>query len=120
LGKITTHAQDLLDTYVVFAQPDGVEDEWVRSGLWRSASEILGVKVLPDTGGVEARRFGAATSGHAFLFSRAGELLFNGGITAVRGHAGDNPGASAILSLIIEGTAEIHETAVFGCPLLDS
>ena len=63
----------------------------------------------------EAERFGAETSGHTFLFDPSGRLLFNGGITASRGHSGDNAGESSIVSLINNHTAKIGQTFVFGC-----
>jgi hypothetical protein len=73
--------------------------------------------VLSDVDGAEARRFGAETSGHTFLFDSAGRLLFNGGITESRGHSGDNAGESAIVSLVNDRVSTRAETFVFGCSL---
>jgi hypothetical protein len=73
-----------------------------------------------DTDGREARRFGAATSGQAYLYDQSGCCLFAGGITPLRGHEGDNPGMSAILSWILEARAESTTWPVTGCPLFDS
>ena len=81
------------------------------------AAAIPGAQVLRDAGGVEAARFQAATSGQTLLYSAEGDLLFNGGITSARGHAGDNFGKSAIISLVNGGRAEHAETPVFGCTL---
>jgi hypothetical protein len=85
--------------------------------LRRSAAEIPGVSVLSDPDGAEARRFGAQTSGHTLLFDHTGRLLFSGGITQSRGHAGDNAGESAIVSLINTQAADQTKTQVFGCSL---
>jgi hypothetical protein len=87
--------------------------------LRRSAAEIPGVTVLSDVDGTEARKFGAETSGHTFLFDHLGRLLFSGGITQSRGHAGDNAGESAIVSLANTRTSSQTKTFVFGCSLLD-
>ena len=44
-------------------------------------------------------------------------LLFSGGITVARGHAGDNTGRGAIEELIDGETAVSRRTPVFGCAL---
>jgi hypothetical protein len=73
--------------------------------------------VLSDVDGVAASRLGAETSGHTFLFAADGRLLFSGGITESRGHAGDNAGESAIVSLLNNNHAQRNQTFVFGCAL---
>jgi len=75
--------------------------------------------VSVDVDGVEARRFGVATSGSTLLYDAAGNLLFLGGITGARGHSGDNAGMSAVLAGIRTGCADPDQTPVFGCSLLD-
>jgi len=77
------------------------------------------VQVMRDDDGVEAARFGAATSGQVILYDRDGGLLFTGGITASRGHAGDNDGRNAIVSLLGRGRETRHSSPVFGCSLLE-
>jgi hypothetical protein len=102
---------------VVFTKPEDVDDNWVETDLWRSAEAIPGVSVLRDDSGVEARRFGAVTSGDVMLYARDGKLLFHGGITDARGHAGDNEGRTAI-ALLLEGKpGNTKTTHVFGCRL---
>jgi hypothetical protein len=76
--------------------------------------------VIFDPDGVEARRFGAETSGHTLLFAGDGRLLFSGGITASRGHAGDNAGESVIVALVNNQTPALTRTLVFGCSLAHS
>ena len=75
--------------------------------------------MVSDLDGAEARRFGAETSGHTLLFDLDGNLLFSGGITQSRGHAGGNAGESAIVSLVNTRTADRARTLVFGCSLFD-
>ena len=81
--------------------------------------------------GAEANLFGAATSGQTMVYDPGGRLRFSGGITAARGHYGDNVGVSAIARLIdtpeFSGRAgTVHRNkpvvvastnAVYGCPL---
>jgi hypothetical protein len=120
LALLMARCQELVTASVLFYQPEDFADEWAQTDLWQSASTIPGVQVKRDRGGVEARRFQAATSGQVLLYDARGSLLFSGGITGGRGHAGDNAGRSAIVSLLTEGAAERANTFVFGCSLLDS
>jgi hypothetical protein len=119
LASIMAHSQGRLTACVVFLKPSGFSDEWEKTDLWQSAASIPGVNVIVDNDGAEADRFNAATSGQTLLYSADGRLLFSGGITASRGHSGDNAGRSAIISFANAGVADRSETAVFGCPLFD-
>jgi hypothetical protein len=73
---------------------------------------------VTDADGSEARRFGAETSGHTLLFDPNGSLLFSGGITASRGHAGRNAGESAIIAAVNGKRTDRTGTPVFGCSLI--
>lgn len=117
LAQLMVEGQGRVEVFVIFVKPDGFEEDWAKTDIWQSASIIPGVKVSVDDRGVEARRFGSQTSGQAILYSADGHLLFSGGITAARGHAGDNEGREAIVALITTGATEKRETPVFGCPL---
>jgi hypothetical protein len=92
---------------------------WTPTELWRAAEALPDARVGWDVGGAEARRFGARTSGHVVLYDRAGRLLFQGGVTAARGQAGDNAGKDAVIALLTQGRAERAATPVFGCPFGD-
>jgi hypothetical protein len=117
LEKIMAHFQDAVDASVVFLQPSAEDDDWSRTDLWRTAAAIPGVRALADVDGAEAQRFRAATSGQTFVYNDRGELLFSGGITLGRGHAGDNPGRDAIESCLSDRAPACREAPVFGCPL---
>lgn len=119
LARVVSQAQGLVEVAVLFTQPNGFADDWTESDLWRRAEEIPGVRAMRDSDGREARLYGAATSGHVVLYDTEGRLRFSGGITASRGHEGDNAGRDAIVSIITSGRAERTETFVFGCPLTD-
>jgi hypothetical protein len=118
LAEVMARVQGKVHAYVLFLKPDNSGTDWDDTDLRRAAAQIPGVAVLSDLNGTEARRFGAETSGFTLLFNSAGVLLFNGGITAARGHAGGNAGENAIISLINKNTANQTNTFVFGCSLL--
>ena len=117
LSLLIARCSNKVAAAVIFTKPADVGDNWVDTDLWRSAEAIPGVTVLRDDSGVEARRFGAVTSGEVMLYARDGKLLFHGGITDARGHAGDNEGRTAI-ALLLEGKpCNTTTTPVFGCRL---
>ena len=117
LAVLLAHAPASLTTYVLFHKPAGAPADWHATDLWQNASTIPGVTVRLDEGGTEAKRFGAATSGHTLLYDADGRLQFTGGITASRGHSGDNLGRSTILALLQDRPVQRHWTSVFGCSL---
>jgi hypothetical protein len=99
-------------------RPEGAGEGWERTDLWQRASAIPGVCVVTDPCGAEARRFGAATSGQAMLYDPAGKLLFCGGITGARGHAGGNAGFDAVLQRFqVASAMPTTQTPVYGCEL---
>jgi hypothetical protein len=108
-GKVTAH--------VLFIRPQGTGSDWEQSDLWSLARAIPGVEAIADPDGVEAARFGGATSGEVLLYTPDGHLTFAGGITSARGHEGDSPGAERIFDLVTTGHAELAVAPVFGCPL---
>ena len=88
--------------------------------IWHSAAAIPNVTVVRDDDGLEARRFGAATSGQSLLYDVNGRLLFSGGITGSRGHSGDNAGRTAMLALLQHAPPGRDSAFVFGCSLFAS
>jgi hypothetical protein len=119
LSILMTRLQGKATAAVIFVRPANLPDAWEKTELWHNAEAIPGVSVFSDMGGVEARRFGAQASGQTILYDAGGRMRFSGGITASRGHSGDNAGRSAIISLVTTGTAQTERTSVFGCSLHD-
>ena len=117
LERLMAHCQGLLSAQVWFIQPEGMAEDWVKTDLWRAAEAIPGVQVNVDHAGEEARRFQAATSGQTLLYDATGGLIFHGGITLARGHAGDNPGRDAIECLLKQTPPLSASAPVFGCAL---
>jgi hypothetical protein len=119
LNRILSRVADRLTTYVLFFRPSDFAAEWEQTDLWRAAERLPGVHVRTDEDGREARRFGSVTSGQVLLYDAAGRLRFTGGITPSRGHAGDNPGAAAVVALAGGEASGTDAAPVFGCSLLD-
>jgi len=119
LNRLLAHGNGRIAAYVLFFRPRGYPDSWTRTDLWRSAAAIPGVKVEADVDDALSRRFGAETSGYVLLYDPQGQLLFRGGITGSRGHAGDNVGESAVISQATGQKTSVTQTPVYGCPLMN-
>ena len=117
LDRILAHSDGRLRTHVVFYSDPALGPDWHHSDLWDQAAGMDGVEVHEDPHGELAQRFGALTSGQVFLYAPGGALIFQGGITAGRGRAGDSNGSRDVLALIQDPTAEPAACAVFGCAL---
>jgi hypothetical protein len=102
---------------VVFLKPREFGRDWEKSDLWRTARSIPGVALFCDDDGVECERFCARTSGETLLYDTNGRLMFHGGLTASRGHEGDNAGLSAVEGLLAGELDSPQRTPVFGCAL---
>jgi hypothetical protein len=119
LDSILQRSGGRVAAWVLFLNPGGATADWTQSATWDAARRIRGVHVIADRDGVEAERFGAATSGQVVLYDAQGTLQFSGGITGARGHVGANAGERRVIELVNTGTAEAHDHAVFGCSLHD-
>lgn len=107
-GRLAVHA-------FVYRPADGGA-EWDEDGVREALAGIPSVTTDSDANGEVARRFGALTSGQAYLYAADGRLLFSGGLTGGRGHVGPNAGASAVAALLDSAvTAGVVSTPVFGC-----
>jgi hypothetical protein len=119
LERIMAVCRPHLAANILFLEPRVPTPVWRDTDLWRRAVAISGTRCIPDPGGMEAGRFGAMTSGHVLLYDQSGKLLFSGGITAARGHEGDNPGSDAVIGFVA-GKPDLAQTIVFGCPLFEA
>lgn len=120
LAEALARAGSLPKTYVVFLKPSSMPDGWEKTDLWKQAASLPNTIVLRDDDGREAQRFGAATSGQTLLYDANGRLLFSGGITGARGHAGDNAGRASLVALLNRRPHSHASTNVFGCSLFAS
>jgi len=119
LNRLLAQSNGRIAAHVFFFRPPGYPDDWTRTDLWRSAAAIPGVTVQDDVDDALARKFGAETSGYVLLYDPHGKLLFRGGITGSRGHAGDNVGETAIISLAMGQSTAVTNTPVYGCSLMN-
>ena len=117
LEEILARAKSHPKTYILFLKPSATDASWEQTDLWKRAAALRNVTVVRDDEGVEARRFGVETSGQTLLYDNKGALVFSGGITGSRGHAGENAGELALVSLLTNGQAAQRASNVFGCSL---
>ncbi len=106
---------------LVFVPPEtAASEEWQNTKyeqvLRAGVPESL---IVPDPGGRDAERFGAATSGTVLVYDQQGIEIFRGGITDRRGGEEDNPGFRQFVEALTTGHASEAKTPwpVFGCSL---
>lgn len=116
LAQILSRCENKVFTTVCFIRPKEFDTDWEKSSLWTEAQRLK-VQTYVDIEGEEANRFEAKTSGHTLLYATDGKLIFSGGITASRGHSGDNTGRDTITTFLLENIQKQDHTFVFGCPL---
>ena len=117
LAEVLARTKTPPKTYVLLLKPEGFAEGWERTDLWRLASTLPNATVVRDDDGVEARRFGALTSGQTLLYDARGTLAFSGGITGARGHQGENVGRVELIRALNATSTRNPGTSVFGCPL---
>jgi len=117
LARLMTDIDGKVRAYVVFIKPKDETDEWVMTDLRDIAESIPNLQIVTDQDERETEIFNAQTSSLTLLYDRAGNLRFDGGITASRGHEGDNAGRSSLYQIVMEDANQNAETPVYGCPL---
>jgi hypothetical protein len=120
LAEAIARARTQPKTFVLFMTPARMAEGWERTDLWRTAAALPGVTVVRDVDGRVAREFGTVTSGQTLLYDAHGALIFSGGVTGARAHAGDNAGRRSLVALLNQQPAVTSTTRVFGCPLFHS
>lgn len=115
LARIMANATAPVVARVYVYRAPGVDPGWERTDLWSSAAAIPGVEVSADDSGAIAARFGARVSGETQLYGQDGVRTFSGGITAARGHQGDNDGRRSVLASLAGTATGLRMTPVFGC-----
>jgi len=116
LAIALTHCPNL-QAYLLFIEPEGVGETWVKSDLWSTCTTFPRCSLLVDKAGKLSAAFSAHTSGQSYLYDPAGQLIYSGGITQSRGHAGDNEGLNAIIALANREKSTVKNKPVFGCSL---
>jgi hypothetical protein len=103
--------------YVLIVMPSGAAPDFETTGARRTAGRVPGVVVRSDVGGVEARRFGAETSGDIRAYDAGGHLIYSGGVTGSRAHEGDNVYRRLLAARLEEASSGPAVGKVFGCAL---
>jgi hypothetical protein len=120
LDRLMTRLRDRVSAQVLVFKPREFPEGWERTEVWSAAERIPGVTVRVDVDGLEAARFGAATSGQVLLYDSGGRRRFSGGITTARGHRGEGLGQARIAAIVDGRLKEEFTTRVFGCALAGS
>ena len=119
LSRIIGRIGDAVALTVILYLPEEASAEDWEGDLGARVRKIPGARVLEDRDGLEAKKFGITTSGHALLFSERGTRIFSGGVTAGRGHEGENRGQRAIEAWVLsgEGSSSHRDSPTFGCAI---
>ncbi len=117
LARLTALFPNGFETRLLFYTPADKPKEWAFGKSWDAAERIPGALRILDPKGDTARQFGATTSGHVVVYSPEGRLLYSGGITPSRGHAGDSVGLTAITELLRNERPTVSTAPTFGCSL---
>jgi hypothetical protein len=117
LARLMANTDGKVKAYVVFIKPAGASEHWTDTDLRTEAEAMSNVQVIIDEESRESNIFHAQTSSLTLLYDRDGKLRFNGGITASRGHEGDNAGSRKIFEIVTSADDMTGEWFVFGCPL---
>jgi hypothetical protein len=118
LGYILSRCGHRVSVHALLYSPTHLPQGWGQSGIEQDLTALPDVHIWPDRAGAEARRFGVETSGHVVLYDGQGRLAYSGGITAARGHRGENDGQAAVTDRILGKGGDQPGSPVFGCPLL--
>lgn len=117
LHRILAKTKGKMGVSILVYMPRGEQREWQNGALLNEAKSIPAVSILSDQIGKIAESLGMTTSGAVCLYDKDGNLRYSGGITASRGHEGDNHGKSIILSQVLGKTTGIEKGIVYGCPI---
>ena len=116
---LTSHGKDL-KTIFVFSKEKDLELAWIQESELYKKAQKMSVEIIIDPNNSEAKVFKAQTSGKVFLVSPKQEILFQGGVTASRGHEGNNSGITAIQKILAGKNSQIDFQPSFGCLIYSS
>lgn len=102
---------------VLVHTPSSPPPAWDARAAADLRSTLPNGAAIDDRDGALAAQLGLRTSGHVLLFARDGNLRFTGGVTAGRGHQGDNRAGRTLAAILGDAGKPQASTAVFGCPL---
>lgn len=115
LARLMTRFYDRLGCVVLVYRPVEEKDEWTDTRLVRNLHTEPNTHLIIDADGKQADRLGMTTSGSVVLYMPDGEPCYWGGITAARGHEGDNLGSDAVAAILDGREPDTISQPVFGC-----
>ena len=117
LSRLTSKFHDDLKCVVLVYKPGDATDNWLETDLVAVVRQLPDTDVVVDDDGRQALRLGMKTSGSVILYSPQGIPQFWGGITAGRGHFGDNLGSDAISAVMHGQQPTQRSQPVYGCQI---
>lgn len=120
LSRILAHTGARLKVHALLFAPEDAAPEWFESALVDRLLKLPHTAISTDVAGRHAAARGALTSGDAQLYAPDETLIFHGGVTIARGHAGDSPGSAAVIAAVNNSVPEERaavKTPVYGCQL---
>lgn len=125
LAHKQSYLSDLMQIHVILYDPSESPKDWLDSQTvkdiqsWASQYPVI---VKHDKSLQEFKLFDAQTSGQSFLFDQNRRLVFSGGLTEERGHAGPSSSVNYILSVLSNKQSSTNQrlpaaftTDTFGC-----
>ncbi len=116
LATILSRAPEACDVTVLVYKPAGEPDSWMEGALLDKCRQVSCL-IRPDPDGRLASSLGSLTSGGVVLYDAKGRLRYQGGVTASRGHEGDNAGKQAVIQILRGQRDSQKSMPVFGCPI---
>jgi hypothetical protein len=117
LNKLMLAWGGRVQAIALVSKPFELPDLWSETDITARLRQIPHVQVLHDLGGQKASAFGAVSSGQTLLYDGSGRLVFDGGLTAFRGHEGPSVGGALLKQLVAGRSAAASSSKVFGCSL---
>jgi len=124
LERVVAQPDISLQIIVILDCPTEKLDEWLQTAVAKRAKGISNARILVDSDGQLASKFRASVSGQCLLYSPNGKLVFQGGLTASRGHEGESFGQALLIQMLsLRAPTELEsrqpqEVPVYGCELV--
>lgn len=119
LNKLLLRFQGKLRAHALVLKPFETSEAWGQTEISARLAQMPYLETVKDYRGATAERFGALISGETLLYGPTGTLLFDGGLTAFRGHEGPSLGQTLLSSMVAGSETGFHQTKVFGCSIKD-
>jgi len=108
--------KDKLDVKLVFISYGDKSKNWYQGPVWDLAVSMKkNVSIVLDNDGQILKTLGTKTSGTAYLVGPDLKVVFQGGLTPIRGHEGATSGQAFIASWVKGNTKSSLIQKIFGC-----